>query len=64
MIYTILLKFRFQSTKSDYYETRSERRVINGGSGGGALCEGVCEAGAPKTVALVVCPLKTNAGIY
>ena len=34
------------------------------GIGGGSLIGGCYEMGTPKIVSLVVCPLKTNAGVY
>ena len=54
IIYTIPLNFSFQSIISKLHEIRSERRVLNGGLG----------VTPPKLVAVVVCPLKTNAGVY
>ena len=56
MIYSIFLKFMFQTIKSNLYETRSEKRVINGGMGREPPSGGV--------VGFVMCKLKTNAGVY
>ena len=63
-LYNAFELFMFQSTNSNFYKTRSGRRESLVGSGGGALSGGCWEMGPLKVVALVVCPLKTNAGVY
>ena len=66
IIYTIPLKFMLHRTISNLYETRSERRerVVNRGGGAELTAGNVWEAEPPKMMALVVCPLKTNASVY
>ena len=59
MIYIILLKFVFQSTKSNFYKTRSESCVIKG-AWGQSLNRVILAGGVP----LVVCSLRTNVGVY
>ena len=59
------LKFMFQSTNSNFYKTRSERRRSHKRWLVGGAPSGVCwGAEPPKMVVLVMCPLKTNAGVY
>ena len=64
MIYTISLKFEFQSAKSNFCETRSERRSRERGSGDGAPIRGCWGAEPPKIMALAVCSMKTDADVY
>jgi len=46
----------FQSTKSNFNNARSEK--------GESRNRGLMGAEPPEMVALFVCPLKTNAGVY
>ena len=58
MIYTITLNFMFQSTKSNFYKTRSGERESQ------TVVWGRDPSGGSKMVASVFGSLKNNAGVY